>query len=234
MNTITYVKPKNNTIKVPQTINVYFLICLCIFGFDFGLKKTLSKHFRVLLTCVQLCVSFIMCVLLNYRISSLGSDYFLALLFTFQYLTHHTLLLFSKYSVYDLIIDVHTLDKNIMEAVNTKFAFVLYFYTILTFGLKQTLCVINCFVGARYCESPFPGYWYCVPLIGLDGVTIIQMLLYYHVYRSVKYIKLSLVNFDITTVQKRYCVVVNYCEKIRPLNSAFVSVLVFCCKTDDV
>lgn len=111
-----------------------------------------------------------------------------------------------------------------MEAVNTKFAFVLYFSTFLAFALKQTLCVVNCFVDGRYfCDTNFPDYWSCVPLLGLDGVIIVKMLLCYHVYRSVKYIRISLVDIDVKTVQERYRIVVSYCDKIRPLNSAFVS-----------
>lgn len=225
-NIIIHVKPKKPKGKVPQSINAYFIIYLCIFGLDFGLKKTLKKSLQVILTFVQLSASIFMCVLLNYSSSFINSEYSLSVLCTFQYLTHHVLLIFSKNNVYDLIIDVHTFNKNIMKAVNTKFSYVVYCYTITTFGLKQVLCVFSCSESTKFCDSVFPGSWYCIPLIGLDGVTIIQMILCYHVYRSVRYIKKSLDNFDTKTVEELYCVVVNYCDKIRPLNSAFVSVFI--------
>lgn len=236
-NNITFVKPKKRTSKVPRSISVYFILFLCIFGFDFGFKKTLSKRLRLMFSCVQLCVSIIMCIILIWQTKYVQSDqYVMTLVYTFQYLTHCTLLLFSNYNVYDLIIDVYTLDRSIMEAVNIKFAFMLYFYTMVTCGLKQTLCVVNCFLDSTlYCDHAFPSYWYCIPIIGIDSVAIIQMLVYYCVYRSVKYIKNSLHNFDIKTVQERYLSVVTYCDKIRPLNSALVSVVivVFDCIIDD-
>lgn len=232
VNKITYVKPKKITNKVPKSINVYFIMFLCIFGFDFGFKKTLSKYLRLMISCIQLCVEITMCIVLLWHTSSLKFDYHMALLFTFQYLTHCILLLFSKYNVYDLILDVYTLDKNIMGAVNIKLAFVLYCYTILTCGLKQSLCVVNCSLNTTlYCQNSFTGYWYCVPLIALDSITIIQMLLCYYVYRSVKYVKMSLHNSDIKTVQERYHSIITYCDKIRPLNSALVSVVIFVSKS---
>lgn len=229
INKITYVKPKKYAGKVPKSINIYFILNLCIFGFDFGYKKTLNKNFRLALSCIQLCVSIIMCVILNWRITLRTFDYYTALAFTIQYLAHNALLLLSKYNIYDLIVDVHSIDENIMEAVNTKLAIVLYLSTILNIGVKQTICVVNCLVdSAYYCETSFPGYWYCIPILGLDGITIIQMLLCYYVYRSVKYIRISLVNFDTKIVQERYHAVATYCDKIRPLNSAFVSKYRFC------
>lgn len=229
---IIYVKPKKFTSKVPQSINVYFIMFLCIFGFDFGFKKTLSKYLQLMFSCLQLCVAITMCIVLLYHSSSLKFDNYMALVFTFQYLTHCILLLFSKYNVYDLILDVYTLDSNIMKAVNNKLAFVLYFYTIMTCGLKQSICVVNCsFNTTLHCGNSFPGYWYCAPLIALDSITIIQMLLCYYVYRSVKYIKMSLNNSDIKTVQERYYSIITYCDKIRPLNSALVSVVILFSKS---
>lgn len=227
-NKFTCVKPKKARVKIPKSINIYFILCLFIFGLDFGFKNTLNKYIRMVFTSIQLCVSIMMCVILNWRIFIFKFDSLQASIHTIQYLMHCAVLLFSKYNVYDLIIDVHNLDKNIMRTVNMQLAFVLYVSTILIFGLKQTLCVINCIIKSSvYCETPFPGYWYCIPLIAIDEVTIVQMLLYYYVYRSVKYVRIILIHFDIKTVQERYFAVVKFCDKIRHLNSAFVSFLLF-------
>lgn len=228
VNKIIHVKSKKCTREVPKFINVYFILLLCMFGFDFGFKKTLSKYLRMVFSCVQLCVFITMCVFLIFGIGARRSDDYIVLVFVIQYLTHCTILLFSKYNVYDLIIDVYTLDGSIMEAVNMKFGFMLYFYTIFSCGLKQTLCVINCMVDStHYCVKPFPGYFLCIPFLGLDVVTIIHILICYYVYRSVKYIKISLDHVSTKIVQERYHSVVTYCDKIRPLNSAYVSVVIF-------
>lgn len=222
VNKVTYARPKK--CEVPKFINIYFILILCIFGLDFGYKKTLRKYFRVMLSFVELCATILMCVILIWRISLMKFDYYMAATFFVQYLMHTVLLKLTKYNVYDLIMDVHRLDKDIMKAVNTKFAFVLYFNTIINFAVKQTLCVGACYTdNSYYCKPSFPGSWYCLPLIGLDGITIVQMLLCYYVYRSAKYVKICLRNCDIQIVQERYRAVVAYCDKIRPINSAFVS-----------
>lgn len=228
VNKITHIKYKKRARRVPKYINTYFVIFLCTFGLDFGFKKTLSKYRRVVFSCIQFCVSIIMCIILLWRISLKKSDYYMKLIYPTQYIMYCTLLLLPKYSVYDLIIDVYSLDRCIMQAVNKKIAIALYIYTILTGGIKQTLCVVNCFHNSTdYCIKPFPDYWYCIPLIGLDAVTIVQMLLCYCVYRSVKYIKMTVRNSDIKSVQDRYHSVVTYCDKIRPMHSALVSIIIF-------
>lgn len=219
---------KPSTSEIPKSIHIYFILVLCLFGFDFGIKKTLRKYFRILCSCVQLCMSIMMCFILLLTINFVQVDTYVILIYTIQYLTYSVLLLFSKYNVYDLIIDVYSLDKSIMEAVNIKFAFALYFFTIITCGLKQTLCMVNCFFKTtQYCIKPFPGYFHCLPIIGLDAVTIVQISLCYYVYLCVKNIKIALDNCTINTVRERYRSVVMYCDQIQPLNSALVSVFIF-------
>lgn len=176
INKITHVKPKKRKSKVAISINVYFILFLCIFGLDFGFKKHLSKYLRIVFSCVQLCVSIVMFILLISRINT----HFITSVFAIQYLTHCIRLLITKYNVYDLIIDVYSLDNGIMEAVKIKITFGLYFYTILSCGLKQSLCVVNCVRNQNFCENNFSSYWYCIPLIGLgcsyDHSNIILLL----------------------------------------------------------
>lgn len=102
------VKPKSCTVVVPKSINIYFMLQMCLSGFDFGYKKTLSNCFRKVFNYIQVCVAITMCALLIRRVILIKIDWYMALGFLFEYLSQHALLLFSKYNVYDLIMDVHT------------------------------------------------------------------------------------------------------------------------------
>lgn len=130
----------------------------------------------------------------------------------------------SKYNVCNLMIDIHSIIDGKKVSVSNKFTIIIYFYMILTFLIKFVICNLGCVMEMEQCTTlTTPAPIYCIPAMAMESLTIIQILISYYIYLSIKYIKKSLNKIDIKILQASYMTIANCWDKIKPLYTKLVS-----------
>lgn len=225
----TYFKEKTKSPKIPTSVYVFFLILLFVFGLDFGFKQFLKKKIRIVANCIQVFIIFVILIIQILPVARPNVyDYYLYF-YIVSYVFHYIYLYRAKYTLCDLMIDVHGLiDKNTTMVKNRAGRIILIHIT-LTCVTKYAFCILNCILHRSIClGSIIPGYIHCIPVMVLDEIVIIHILINYYIYIAVKYIKESMKKVDTSLLLNNFVRVADSWDKIKPLYTRLVSIYTNC------
>lgn len=95
--------------------------------------------------------------------------------------------------------------------------------------MKILTCVAHCSQIEDDCvhiPGFVPGYTYCVSVLALDAVGVVQIFIYYYVYASLKFLRESMddINMDLFNVRKKFDMIADCCDNISALYGKMVSV----------
>lgn len=215
--------------KIPLSIVSFFLAVLICFGLDFGFTKLLKKKFRLLVKGLYVIMFFISIVILALPLTNIDNTTYWYYFYIIQYISHFLILLFTKYTVCNFMNDIHDVIKNITGSpkIKQKFGAVLLSCTFIIFALKMSICVSTCLISGNLCpKNIMPFYIYCIPLLGLDAISVTHVLIFYYIYSSMKHLRESILihNTHVKCIQNHYMSISNCCEKVRPLYTRVVSI----------
>lgn len=199
-------------------------------GLDFGFTKILKNNLQCTLNCFcSILSTFVIISIIiqipytygNKQVTSL-SWYINGLI---QYSLHVIFLRFSKYNLYNLIVDIYSVDIATMEERNKEKRsvnlLIIFFSTM--YVMKCAVCFSIC-INRELCPSLYiHGYLYCIFFMGMDTITMGQILIYFYIYKAVKYLNESLIDKDIKRAWKQFTAIADICDKISPTYGKLVS-----------
>lgn len=226
-------KPKRN---IPIIYIITFLSIFFITGLDFGFSKVLKKNiqffasrFSCFLSILVMSSIFLQTV---YKIDNgqLKTSLWLIYLLT-QYTFHAISLRFSKYKLYNLIVDVHSVDSNTMRNTNKDTIIVnLFFFSIWnSIPVGVLVSYYFCTKAVIECDTIYvPGYLYYALIMLMSVVTVSQVLTYFHIRKASKCLNISLkdknLDEDIKVVRRQFTAIADICDKISPIYGRSVSI----------
>lgn len=220
----TFIKVKSKSPNIPTTVYVFFLTLLYGFGLDFGFKKLLNKEIRIITKWFQIFITLVIIVTMVLAVTHEKVHYLYSSIIS--YILHYLFLYRAKYTVYDLIIDVHMLIDNKTVVVKDKVDRIIYIFMIITFVLKYPLCNLNYILVVNDCQNNIiPVYLNCIPIVMIDGIVIILIVINYYIYIAVKHINESTTEVDTNVSLDNFIQVADCWDKIRPLLTRLVSLL---------
>lgn len=207
---------------------------------DFGFSKVLKKNVRLLTSCFCFFLSVFIITMISittvHKIenSTLTTSYWL-IYGLIQYSLHAIFLRLSKYNLYNLIVDIYSVDLTIMGNKIKEKVFVtsIVIFFCVTYISKVVVCCLFC-TNENDCNMFYiSGYLNCIIIMGMDVITLVQIFIYYYIYKAAKYLKVSLEDKDrhkdIQWVRKQFTAVADICDEIAPTYGRLVSIsLVFC------
>lgn len=223
--------PKKPKREIPIILISFFIGANFLIGLDFGFRKILKKNFQFIANCFCRFSSIFIITSIFIEISfKIANAQYSSLSWFmygfFQYTFHVIFLHFSKYNLYNLIVDIYSIDIAIISnknKANFNLLF-LFFFLFVNCTLKAVFCYLFCINQDDLCGSIYiPGYIYCILLMGIDVVTLVQILIYYHIYKAAKYLMVSLEENNIKMVRKQFTAVADVCDKISPTYGRLVS-----------
>lgn len=217
--------------EIPSILIWFFTSVQFAFGLNFGFNKILKKNVRFLANCFYTIIFIffvaviVIQILYDIEIKELGIATFIVY-GLIQYSFQTICLGFSKYNLYDFIVDIYSVHTNIKwNKNNAKFIVTLFIIFFSTMCIIQTIiCYLLCTI-TTLCPSftLLLPYLNCILLISLDVIILVQMLIYFYVYHGVKYLKVSLEEKDIKWVRKQFTAIADICDKISPTYGRLVS-----------
>lgn len=233
--TINVKGKENPKPDVPNLLIVTFFSVLFALGLDFGLSKVLKKNIQFLVigySCfLSICIISSFFIQIVYKIGigqfTISSWILHGLI---QYTFHAVILRISNYNLYNVLVDVHSVDTNTKRIKNNASLivnlFIVHFW--IFFAIKSVCCYLFC-VNKTNCETLYiPGHVYCTIVMGLDVITLVQTLIYYYIYKAIKHLKVSLedkgdIEKDIKWVRQQFTAVARICDNISPTYGRLVS-----------
>lgn len=228
--------PEKSKRPIPISLIICFLSVHFTFGLNFGFSKILKKNLQFQANWFAYLLSFVLTtsisIQLVYKLENKQPLSTIWLLFGFiQYSLHAVCLHFSKYNFCSFIVDMYSLDINTIGNKNKDkliVSLIVIFFVIL-YAIKSVLCYMLCITLDDLCETVYvSGYWYCLLFMSLDVITLVQILIYYYVYKAAKYLTVSMenknINKDIKWVRKQFTAVAEICDKISPTYGKLVSI----------
>lgn len=224
---------ENSKQPIPKILIVCFLSTHFAFGLNFGFSKILKETFQCLANCFCcfLSIFFITAIIIQVVFKAgdgtlTGSLWLINGLV--QYSLHAGVLHCSKYNLYNFIVDIYSVEINILgnKKKDNLFVNLNTIIFMIVYAIKSSLCYMLCETNKVICATHYvPGYVYCIVLMALDVITLVQILIYYYVYKVAKYLKVSLEDKDIKWVRKQFTAVADICNKISPIYERLVSTM---------
>lgn len=220
--------------NMPKFISYFFLISQFISGIDFGFSKLFSKNiqnfirnFTVFEACMYsvIIIAPILFYPTTYRIS-------IVVTYLFQYILNVVIFLkYKKYNIYDFLCNIS--EFCMFTRNDTYILIILTIINAITDFSLKLISVIMIKVYDLKIEPFFdqlPLIYYLFMILNTvinDLVAIAQIVIFYYVYYSMKHLKVMLVSSDweVNLISKRYKVIMDICENIRPLSDVLVSII---------
>lgn len=217
--------------KEIPSILIWFFICVqFIFGLNFGFNKSLKKNMQFLANCFCCFLSISLIALILTRMVTIAENQYqesISLICnSSQYVLHIFFLYFSKYNLYDFIVNiiysVHTnLNWNKNRSKSIVILITIFFLTL--YVVKCFICYFMC-INRNICTGNYTMvYLHCILFNGMDVITMVQLLIYFYIYHSAKFLKDYLEDKDIKWVRKQFTAVADICDKISPTYGRLVS-----------
>lgn len=226
-----FIKPIRSK-KIPNTMVTLFLGLQLIYGLNFGFIDILNKKKRTLCKCV----SYIMTVVVTTLIILpfwLGIELDMVLFFhivaIIQYVSHVIFLHFTKYKVLNFIKDMRIIRED--RCLNDKcIGWVACLCLALTCVLKYVAAFYSCVVFRLSCvnDNVVAYMLYIASTSGLDAMYLVQIIIYYYIYNSVKYLKRLADDrrSDLNVIKAHFVFMADCCDKVETLYGNLVSVYV--------
>lgn len=227
-------KPKS---EIPMSIIISFTSALFIFGFDFGFSKVLKKNVQLFATGVRLFIAFSFITAISIQIVyKLENEHLTATSWLIygliQYSLHVFFLHFSNYNLYNLLVDMYSVGTYTKVKRNELNAMVFFLITIfwISYTIRGIFCYFMCTIEIDECKTVYvPGYLFCDIIIGMDVVTLAQILIYYYIYKTAKYLNAALEDKDVKWAREQFSAIADICDKIAPIYGRLVSILCLSC-----
>lgn len=220
-------RPRNT--NIPKTISYFFLISQLISGFHLGFTKMLSKNvhrrlriFTITIACTYNIIIFTPAIL--FPASYFEFTFSIVLL---EYTVDAIILCcYKKYTIYDFLCNISefsNLSKNETYLLN----FISVIHCTIIFSLKCMFTVpfiIRYIIIEQYSHF-FYSFFCCSWYFFVDLVRILQIVIFYYVYATMKHLKLMLTSSGqkVDYISKRYKNIVGVFEKVKPLSHSLVS-----------
>lgn len=223
------VKPKT---KFSRILLTFFLSVYFCMGLDFGFSKILKKNVQVFANyhCSFISIVIIIAILIQMVHKFLHAQVTTTGWFTYgliQYSLHVIFLRFSKYNLYNLILDVNSVNIGGNKKYQERLVSVIIIFFNMTYVAKNVLCFYFCATKTNDCDSIYiPGYLYCAVLMGVDVMTLVQILIYYYIYTAAKDLVVFFKDREIKWIRKQFTAVADICDKINPTYGRLVSTFV--------
>lgn len=218
--------------EIPSILNSFLITIHFTVGLDFGFSKFSKKNVKFLTNCycrllsIFLITAIIMQIVYKIRRAQVAASSWL-IYSLIQYSMHVIFLSFSKYNLRNLIVDVNSVKKTICNNKNNpkRFVSTLVIAFCIMYTIKTSLCYLFCASETdNICDTIYiPGQLYCALVMGMDVITLAQILIYYYIYTTVKDLVVSLVDKDIKWVRKQFTALADICDKITPTYGRLVS-----------
>lgn len=222
--------PLKNTfikVKIPTAVNVFFFTLLYGFGLDFGFKKLLKKKIRIITKWLQFFITLLIIVIHVLEVICKQTYINYAYFYLISYLLHYLFLYRTKYTVCDLIINIHMLIDNKSIVVTNRVGTIISILTIIAFVSKYSTCNLNRILYVDHCQNiVFSGYVTCITIAIINGIAIVLILINYYIYISLKYIKKSMNKVDTKVFLDNFIYVADCWDKIKPLYTKMVSLFI--------
>lgn len=214
-------------VKIPTAVNVLFFTLLYGFGLDFGFKKLLKKNIRIITKWFQIFITLLVIVIQVLEVIRKQTYINYSYFYIISYLLHYLFLYRTKYTVCDLIINIHTLIDNKSIDVNNRVGRIISILTIIAFVPKYSTCNLNCILYVDSCQNNvIPAYVTCIPIAIINGIAIVLILINYYIYIPLKYIKKSMNKVDTKVLLDNFIYVADCWDKIKPLYTKMVSLFI--------
>lgn len=211
--------------QIPKFVSIPFLALLIGFGLDFGFIKVLNKKYRTFVRYLATVISAIF--FLSLVISIKGDNDSLTLLIyciaIIIYCIHLLILYTAKYNLYDVIMDIYKIHSKIYEMEYRFLSCVMAYYLIMS--LKLLFLVWS---GLREMVITSQTIPFAVQVLAMDVVTAAQILIYYYVYASLKFLRkfVQKENLGFKNVRKQFMMIADCCDKISALYGTLVSITI--------
>lgn len=219
--------------KNPKTISCCILISQLISGFDFGFSKLFNenvqgflRHFTVLQVFTYNAIFLVPAVITN------SVSWMLFPLLEY-FLNAIILLCYKKYTIYNFLCDIS--EFSILSKKDIYILNIIYMTDYIFFVFTKILLLIS-FNGSDMkidkLLAPLPSVYvvlFTLHYIIVDLVTMIQIVILYYVYCSMKNLKLRLVLYGqkLNVTSEQYKAIVDIREKIKPLSDSLVRNIIF-------
>lgn len=230
VNVLSTKKPKRD---VSNLLIITFLSAFFVFGYDFGFSKILRKNIQFLASCFCYFLSIVIITAISIEIvHKIGNGQITAsswLIYgLIQYSFHAIFLRFSKYNLYNLIVDVHSVDTTTKENKNKSKLFVIFLIITLWFNMPVLVifCYFFCTNKADECETLFlPAHVFCFLIMVMFVITLAQILIYYYIYEAAKYLNVCLEDKskDVKWAREQFTAVADISDNIAPTYGRLVS-----------
>lgn len=224
--------PEKQENEIPNSLFICFTCVVFVSGLDFGFSKTLKKNVQILLNSYRRFLStlFITAIFIQivYKIKNaqLTASYWL-IYGLIQYILHVIFIHLSTYNLYYFFIDMNSVgtyytkvNKNEHNSMVNLFIIAFWISCIS----KGVFCYLFCTSEMDECKTLYiPGYIYCDIIIGLDVITLVQILIYYYIYKAAKYLNVALEEKGIKWARKHFTAIADICDKITPIYGRLVS-----------
>nr|AOG12963.1 gustatory receptor [Eogystia hippophaecolus] len=204
--------------KISTALIVYFVVADICFGLNFGFTKLLNKTLRSIVRVLSWISSLAMVVIVSAPLTSFNKQAAYLSLFTFQYILSLLILLLSKYTVCDFLVDIIEVNK-LVDFDKFHVGVKIMAYSLTTFVVKLTVLSVFCGYVLQFCvHSIFPDYITYIPLLALDVVSVVHTLVFYYIYCHVKFLKDALKNreIDLDEVKQIYKETGDCFDRIKP------------------
>lgn len=216
--------------QIPKFLKIYFLALLFVLGLDFGFINVVNKKIRSFSKLLSIVISILVFthllspVVYEISVSNFG---FYALCF-YQYAMSILVLHTAKYNVYHFIKDVYKVHNKTYDKEYRFFSSLLAYNFIISI-VKMIQFDYICKVKVFYCftiSSVIPVHTYGVSVLILDIVAFVQILVYYYVHSSLKYLRELMENksIDLINARKQFIMIADCCDNIGGLYGKLVSV----------
>lgn len=221
-------KKRKNNEKFPKSILVLFLSSQLLFGINFGFSSIFKKKYQLIVERCSVFLSIAMTVLI---ISPLLFNSIFYWFHVIEYTAYILLLKFTKYNAYHFINDINKI-YDLNRSNKTFLSFVGVYYNIAEFFMKAIFISILYKIGTEVIFSTNLSQYgisytiiYHVPSIGLDVVSIVQIVLMYYINCCVRHLKTLLIANDVNFryIEKYYVNIANCFDNIKPLYGRIVS-----------
>lgn len=217
--------------QIPKCVSIFFLSLLFGLGFDFGFTNVLIKKYRSYLKLLSVIVSILILLLLfvplfydlnSVRLSLYG-------LGCFQFSIQVAILLVSKYNIYHFLTDIYKIHNTIYDK-EYKFLWCALAYYLINWTLKLITCVWHCSVKPDYCFTLtviIPVHPYCLLITAWDVAPVAQILIYFYVHASLKYLRKLMENkcIYLSNARKQFIMIADSCDKISAFYGNMVSIV---------
>lgn len=219
---------------IPKFVLILFHILFFVFGLDFGFNNVFNKQSRIYLKLLSTIVSILVFVYLLTPMYMLFYGFDLMIvgfhgIGCLQYTIHVLLLYKSRYNVYHFVFDMYKIHNKIYDNEYIFLSCVLA-YNLITYVLKLIYCHFLCKLKLFECvtiSNTVPMFAYCLPILALDIVAVVQIVIYYYVQASLKFMRHQMENnnIDLIIARRQFIMIADCCDKVSALYKKLVSIL---------